>query len=77
MGRGRGKDIADLGKLKLDQMGAPQPIVWITSVPFLSEHKNPGCAGWHAGWRTGRPAPHGDVLTSRRALGEWPLSQSK
>lgn len=35
VGRGRGKDIADLGKLKLDQMGAPQPIVWITSVPFL------------------------------------------
>lgn len=39
MGRGRRKDIADLGKLKLDQMEAPQPIVWITSVPFLSEHK--------------------------------------
>lgn len=39
VGRGRGKDIADLGKPKLDQMGAPQPIVWITSIPFLSEHK--------------------------------------
>lgn len=55
MGRSRGKDIADPGKMKLRPMGAPRPIVWITSVSFLSEHKaQTVLGGMQVGWQAGQ-----------------------
>lgn len=62
------KDTADPGKLKPRPNGSTQPIVWITSVPFLSEHKaQTVLGGMQVGQQAGQhhmemPCPPGELL---------------
>ena len=62
------KDTADPGKLKPRPNGSTQPIVWITSVPFLSEHKaQTVLGGVQVGQQAGQrhmemPCPPGELL---------------